>query len=203
MKHRESNVHDGLCHRAARGSCVDEVRGDAADARAVDPHGGKRGNTPAANSRSPKPTTARSPGTSRPRACASVITPRATRSELQKTASSFGIFASSAARPSRPLANVPGARAQCATTSSPRASTPSLRSACVMPSARRRARGSSPLTTPKRRLPRACSDSATSSPMRSCEKPTAMSMGEGERSQVSTTGMREAMRRRRGSGPCP
>ena len=122
-------------------------------------------------------------------------------SELQKTASIDGWRASRSPNPLRPLPSVPGAAATNIGSSGASAvAIPNRAAATVKPFARRLARSSAAVMTAIRRLPLEWRYSATATPIFSCEKPTSMSMGVGVRSQVSTTGMPAAIRRRRPRG---
>ena len=67
------------------------------------------GCTSAANPMSPKPSTAKSSGTRNPCACASMMRPWASTSELQHTASIFASWASNSSSAARPLPSLLGA----------------------------------------------------------------------------------------------
>ncbi len=105
------------------------------------------GNVWAAKSRSPKPTRARSPGTDSPRACASIRTPWARVSELQKTARGREPRSKSRASPSRPSRKVDGAGTRTVSSSA----IPSFSRAFQNPALRTAPRTSSADTTPKLR----------------------------------------------------
>eukprot|EP01022_Parablepharisma_sp_SALTPOND_P016447 TRINITY_DN2409_c0_g6_i1.p1 TRINITY_DN2409_c0_g6~~TRINITY_DN2409_c0_g6_i1.p1 ORF type:complete len:1114 (+),score=348.13 TRINITY_DN2409_c0_g6_i1:941-4282(+) len=147
------------------------------------------------NSRSPKPTTANCPGMLIPLLCASIITPSASRSELQKMASISGWRCNRSARPLRPWPSVVGATTWCRGTGPLPACMPSACACWAKAFMRRWLRSSRPPTTATWRRPIPCRQRATSRPICSCEKPTSMSIGVGVRSQVSTTGMPLASRR--------
>ena len=154
----------------------------------------------AANSRSPKPTTASCCGHGdaarpAPRSC----TPRASRSELQKTAS----------MPRRPSHQLRRARrGRCAASSAPARRRPGPRRCRARCAAAWKApggaaaRSSSPAIDRQAPPALGVQERATARPTSSCEKPTSMSIGVGVRSQVSTTGMPAASRRRRPSAEC-
>ena len=194
----KADVDHPLGDRAALGAIDDEPCGLPADAGAVDADGGERRCVSAAKAKSPKPKTASRPGIGMSRACASVITPSASVSELQNTASISGRRASSSARPLRPWPSALGA----GTTQTGTSGLPRRAEAWTKPSRRTPARGSSAVTIATRRTPFACRYSATAAPTFSWEKPTSMSIGVGVRSQVSTTGMPAASKRRRPSAEC-
>ncbi|MDT4851637.1 hypothetical protein FQZ97_858260 [compost metagenome] len=145
----------------------------------------------AANGTSPKPMMAIRSGMEMPRTRASVNTPRASRSELQNTASTSGACASSWPSASRPLCN----EREAPTFTTDTGARPARATASANAVARRSARSSSARISARWRRPLAMRKRATSRPMSACENPTSMSIGVGVRSQVSTTGMPDAMRR--------